>query len=121
MKLILANFVFLMTGCATIIGAFGGEFSFRVTGSIPIIDSETNDCDLNMVDVKSGRKVFRDEKISNYFLVHYMLGAGAKKYYFVATCEDGRTFRSREVVLGGSNSSNYYKSPLDIGTLVEIP
>jgi len=89
--------------------------------NVPIEESEANDCTLSMVNVKTGRNVHPDEKVSREFLVYYMLGSGERKFYFTVKCQDGRIFRSREVVLGGKDSSRYYNTPLDIGTLIEVP
>jgi len=47
--------------------------------------------------------------------------SGSKRpYYFIAQCQDGRTFRSGEFFIGGTGRVNFINDPLDIGTLTEI-
>jgi len=122
MKVLSFLFILLsIPGCSLL----GGDLLVNVKGSTPMIgpEMERGDCTLFAVDAKNNERWGRMEQVAlpDFFgMMMIVVSCSKRPYYFIAECQDGRTFRSHEVVLGGSNSSNYYKNPLDVGTPVEI-
>jgi len=117
MKLMLLLFSIMLptAGCAM----FGGDMPIRVTGALPGIDAATahKACNLSMVYAGSG-KTGSYREVSPKFSTSFVIDAKSRPYYFVAQCQDGRIFRSREVVLGGRGS---FDKLVELGTLSEEP
>lgn len=111
--LLVAFVVLPISGCAM----FGGEMPIRVNGLVPEINAETvrKSCKLSMVHAKSG-KIGSSLEILAEFSTSFVIEARPKPYYFVAQCQDGRIFRSQEVVLGGRGS---FDKLVELGTLFE--
>jgi len=100
---------------------FGGEFPFSVKGITPVASHDEDCCDLNMIDIKKKRRVFMGKKVPDEFMAHYIIGAGSRRCYFVATCKNGRAFRSREVRIGGDGMDiECCNNPVDLGVFIGI-
>lgn len=116
LTLVLAVFITLpIAGCAM----FGGDMQIRVAGAVPEIGAATarEDCKLSMVYAGSG-KTGSYREVPAEFSTSFVIEARSRPYYFVAQCQDGRVFRSREVVLGGRGS---FDKLVELGTLSEEP
>lgn len=115
LRLLTAFVALPIAGCA----AFGGDMPIRVTGAVPAISAETAHeiCKLSLVYARSG-KAGSYREVSTEFSTSFVVGARSTPYYFVAQCQDGRVFRSREVVLGGHGS---FDKLVELGTLDEEP
>lgn len=118
MKMVLSIFLgtVMVAGCS----ALGGDMIVRVSGSMPLsglTHGSSERCQLVMVSTETGeRGAVRD--ISADFSTNMMVVAGPKPkaYYFVAECDDGRKFRSNEVIVSSRSS---YGRKFDLGTLFE--
>jgi len=121
MNILFFSFVMLsISGCSLL----GGDLLVNVKGSIPIAgaEMERGDCILFAVDAKNNEPWGRIEQVvpPDFFGMMMIVVSGSKRpYYFIAECQDGRTFRSGEFFIGGPGRVNFIDRPLDIGMLTE--
>lgn len=118
MKIVLFLIAFTMlsiSGCTM----FGGDMPIRVTGVVPDVSAEKarEDCKLSLVYAVSG-KIGPYREVPAEFSTSFVVEARSRPYYFMAQCQDGRVFRSHEVVLGGRGS---FDKLVELGTLSEEP
>lgn len=103
-----------MMGCSS----FGGDLIIRVTGHVPHSTAQqaAAPCRLDVVSINSGH-VAASREVATEFSTTLMVvvGPNPAPYYFVADCDDGRRFRSGEVVIGrrGGQGNTFH-----LGTLV---
>jgi len=97
----------LLAGLAPGCALMGGDIPIRVSGSLPINEniSQYGECVLNLAMAESG-EVRSQRAILGSFNTSFVIEAQAKRYLFVARCDDGSVFRSREYILGGRDSFN---------------
>lgn len=117
MKKLIPFIVLVVTGCST----FGGDLIIRVSGSVPISESDRNIdkiCQLNMFSSEKNKHVGETD-IAAIFSTTMMVVAGPepRKYYFVADCNNGEKFRSSDISISSRRS---YSNTFDLGTLFEI-
>lgn len=105
------SFAALLSGCS----AFGGDMPIRVKGSIPDdqVTGEPAQCTLVLLSAKSERERSR-RSISHEFQVSFVVEAQPELYRFVARCDDGRKYRSKEYEIGGKGTFNIL---IDLGVL----
>lgn len=103
-----------MLGCTS----FGGDRIIRVTGNMPHSTSQppATQCQLGMVSISSGKVGTRSVTTGFSTTMMVVVGSTPAPYYFVADCDDGRRFRSGEVVVGGRGG---HGNTFNLGTLVE--
>jgi len=124
LSILIGCFILIGGGCAKIAAMFGGEFPLFVKGTVPVTSHDEDHCDLSMINIKRGSKIFMDKKVSNEFLVSHIVSAAPQRYYFIAKCKDNRIFRSREIKAGGYGSKDGidpYKNAIDLGVFTEMP
>jgi len=107
----------LMTGCFLL---DGGHERITVSGKIPEgnLSSPGEKCTLYMVAKKHGKEfpkeVAHEFSAQFYPLVFFLFRGDYRKYYFLAECQKGHFFRSREIAIG------YGITHFDLGVLVEV-
>jgi len=118
---ILSFFIMLsISGCSLL----GGDLLVNVKGAIPVEESGEGrgNCVLFAVNANNNERLGVGEQIAppDFLSMIMIVVSGSKRpYYFIAECQDGRTFRSGEFFIGGPGRVNFIDRPLDIGMLTE--
>jgi len=101
----------LVGGCAV----FGGDMPVRVAGTLPngAPDQAPTVCTIGIALVPAA-DVRAERTIAGSFETTFVIEARPRTYQFIASCDDGWSFRSAEYPLGGKGSFN---KRIDLGVL----
>jgi len=114
MKAIRGLYLCLVLACAGC-AMMGGDMPIRVSGTIPPSSQGVNrhNCSLGLA-LSDANRIRSRREISPEFLTSFVIEARAKRYQFIARCEDSWESHSASFELGGRGSFN---TLVELGTL----